>query len=134
MDALPNPNPPHFSGLGTGTELHWLVPSVAWFSFSESVKGNLRYDIILSSTTSLNESNDQEAVVNQDDIGIDDDNNEGQREISRHSTWNKKAPETYDFITGNRWGVDEALCSCVDDVMGEPRTLAEALESPDKSK
>ena len=30
MDALPNPNPPHFSGLGTGTELHWLVHHGGW--------------------------------------------------------------------------------------------------------
>ena len=47
---------------------------------------------------------------------------------------NEMTPERNDFLTGNWWEVDEALYSCVDDVMGEPRTVKEALESPDKSK
>ena len=71
-------------------------------SFSQSLKGNLQSDIILPSTTIFNETDDQEAVVNQDDIDINNnDNNEGQREIPRRTTRNKKAPERNDFITGN---------------------------------
>ena len=104
-------------------------------SCSQSLKGNLQSDIVLPSTTILNETDDQEAVINQDDIARDnDENNEEQRELLRRSTRNKKAPERNDFLTGNWWEVDEALYICVDDVMGEPRTVKEALESPDKSK
>ena len=104
-------------------------------SFSQSLKGNLQSDIVLLSITILNETIDQEAVVNQDDIARDnDDSNEGQRAMFHRSTRNKKTPERNDFITGNWWEVDEALYTCVDDVMGEPRTVKEALESPDKSK
>ena len=91
--------------------------------------------MFLLSTTILNETVDQKAVVNQDDIARDnDDNNEGQSEIPRRSTRNKKTLERNDFITGNWWEVDKALYSCVDDAMGEPRTVQKALESPDKSK
>ena len=104
-------------------------------SFSQSLKGNSQSDIVLPSTTILNETDDQEVVINQDNIARDnDENNEEQREIPRRSTRNNKAHERNDFLTGNLWEVDEALYSCVDDVMGEPRTVKEALESPDKSK
>ena len=57
MDALPNPNPPHFSGLGAGTELHWLVHPGGWvaprwlgFCISVNNTGNLHDNISLLET------------------------------------------------------------------------------------
>ena len=56
-------------------------------SFSHSLKGNSQSDIVLPSTTILNETDDQEAAINQVDIARDnDENNEEQREIPRRST------------------------------------------------
>ena len=34
VDAIPNPNPPYLSGLGTGTELGWLAPPVIQVSLT----------------------------------------------------------------------------------------------------
>ena len=52
--------------------------------------------------STLNDTHDQEAVVNQDDVARDnDDNNEEEREISRRSTRHKKAPRRNDFIARN---------------------------------
>ena len=33
------------------------------------------------------------------------------------------------FITGNWWELDEALYSCADNVLGEPKSIDEALNS-----
>ena len=102
---------------------------------SQCVKGSSKSDITLPSTIISNDINDQEAVFNHDDVAINnDENDEEEREIPRRSTRNRKVPERNDFITGNWWEIDEALYSCADDVMGEPKTVKEALESPDKSK
>ena len=102
---------------------------------SQCVKRSSKSDITLPSTVISNDNNDQEAVFNHDDVArSNDENGEEEREIPRRSTRNRKVPERNYFITGNWWEVDEALYSCADDVLGKPKTVKEALESPDKAK
>eukprot|EP00794_Sanderia_malayensis_P017160 gene17160-18882_t len=66
-------------------------------------------------------SDNEERVVNHDnDLEVDEVNNE-ERDLPRHSTRNRRPPERDNVLTGNWWEIDEALYTCADNVLGEPK-------------
>ena len=54
--------------------------------------------------------------------------------MPRRSARNRKTPERNDFITRIWWEVDEALYSCSYNILGEPKSIDEALNSSARSE
>ena len=90
-----------------------------------------------SDTESENNEQCENEVEIPENADVDEIGNEiemEEREVLRRSERVRRPPERHGAITGDWWEFAEATYSCADDVMGEPRTLKEALDSSAKSE
>ncbi len=83
------------------------------------------------------EDDENENQETHDEIEDREGQNENvieERELPRRSERTRSPPERDGAITGDWWEIANASYSCADDVMGEPRTLEEALNSTERSE
>ncbi len=83
------------------------------------------------------EDNENENQENRDEIEDRESQVENiieERELPRRSERTRKPSKRDGAITGDWWEIATASNSCADDVMGEPRTLEEALNSTERSE
>ena len=83
------------------------------------------------------EAENENQLVDENDDGNNDNNNADEEvvfrdeENLRRSERARRPPEREGIITGNWWEfTEDALYSCADNILGEPKSIDEALNSP----